>query len=102
MSTIFVDTSKGVSPDGIHPLDLKNCASSLLDPLSVIFKVASLKFVHVSFEGWYVLCDMQVDFCKILPIGFRLKLLNPPVSIGMFFSKLPLILAEKQLSPYRR
>ena len=32
-----IDTSKGVGPDGIHPLILKNCASSLSDPLSIIF-----------------------------------------------------------------
>ncbi|RYE21894.1 MAG: hypothetical protein EOP45_09010, partial [Sphingobacteriaceae bacterium] len=31
------DTSKGVGPDGIHPLVLKNCASTLSDPLSIIF-----------------------------------------------------------------
>ncbi|RYE05026.1 MAG: hypothetical protein EOP33_07750, partial [Rickettsiaceae bacterium] len=32
-----IDTSKGIGPDGIHPLVLKNCASSLSDPLSIIF-----------------------------------------------------------------
>jgi len=31
-----IDTSKGVGPDGIHPLVLKNCASTLSDPLSII------------------------------------------------------------------
>lgn len=32
-----IDTKKGIGPDGIHPLVLKNCSALIYKPLSIIF-----------------------------------------------------------------